>query len=49
MVMEKTPEHSTVTVANETGLTVPETTPEPWEEFLEDDADCCGGCDHKPR
>lgn len=23
--------------------------PEAWEEFLEDDADCCGGCNHKPR
>ena len=23
--------------------------PVAWEEFLEDDADCCGGCDHKPR
>jgi hypothetical protein len=23
--------------------------PEAWEEFLEDDADCCGGCHHKPR
>lgn len=20
-----------------------------WEEFLEDDADCCGGYDHKVR
>ncbi|MBX9725952.1 MAG: hypothetical protein K2X09_01695 [Rickettsiales bacterium] len=22
---------------------------EAWQEFLEDDADCCGGCNHKPR
>ena len=23
--------------------------PVAWQEFLEEDADCCGGCNHKPR
>ena len=23
--------------------------PEAWEEFLEEEGDCCGGCHHKPR
>ncbi len=23
--------------------------PVAWEEFLEDEGDCCGGCNHKPR
>jgi len=27
----------------------PKPEPEKWEEFLEDDADCCSGCHHKPR
>jgi len=26
-----------------------DTAPQAWEEFLEDDVDCCGGCNHKPR
>jgi hypothetical protein len=28
---------------------VADVAPEAWEEFLEEEGDCCGGCHHKPR
>lgn len=51
--------HENPTPPTDTSVAMPESVnaeqsasdpaPQTWEAFLEDDADCCGGCNHKPR